>query len=72
MHGEQRKSERIDNGVREDRSGKKVCASDMADRMEPTVRGREADTTDWEATAVRVEGMDMLEMEDEVEQGQQG
>ena len=38
-------------------------------RIEPAVQGR---TTDWEATAARLEGTGMLEVEDEVEQGQQG
>ena len=43
-------------------------ASDMADRMEPTIRERVADTVDREAAVVRVERMGKLEMEDEAEQ----
>ena len=43
---------------------------DMVDRMEPVVRGCATDTVDREATAVRVERTGMLEIEDEVDQGQ--
>ena len=40
--------------------------------MEPMVWGHVADTMDWEATMVRMGMMGMLEMEDEVGQGQRG
>ena len=40
--------------------------------MEPMVRGHVVDTVDREATMVRMGRMGMLEMEDEVGQGQRG
>ena len=69
------KSDWINTIVREvyyNQPGRKVRASDMVDRMGRTVRGRAADTAALEPTVVLVEGTGMLEMEDEVEQGQRG
>ena len=71
----QRKRDRIGDIVREvyyDRPRGKVRASYMVDRMEPMVRGHVADMVDREATMVRMGRMGMLEMEDEVGQGQRG
>ena len=44
----------------------------MANRMGPTVRERVEEVIDREAMVVCVEARVVLEMEDEVEQGQQG
>ena len=73
--GGQRKSNRINVIVREvyyDRPGRKVRASYMVDWMETMVRGRVANMVDQEVTMVRMGRMGMLEMEDEVGQGQRG
>ena len=43
-------------------------SSSVVDRMEPTVRDHLAEMVDREATVVRVEGVVLLEVEDEVGQ----
>ena len=43
-------------------------SSSVADRMAPTVRDHSAEVVDREATVVRVDGVDLLEVEDEAEQ----
>ena len=43
-------------------------SSSMVDRMEPTVRDHSTEMVDREAAAVRVEGVVLLEVEDEVGQ----
>ena len=81
MHGERKKGDRLDNDVRKDWLKKKVRVGDMADRMELVFRGDAMDLADRvepmvrgcaSDTVARVEGTGMLEMEDEVEQGQRG
>ena len=43
-------------------------SSSVADRMEPTVRDHSAKMVGRKATVVRVDGVDLLEVEDEAEQ----
>ena len=43
-------------------------SSSVVDRMEPTVRDHSAEMVGWKATVVRVDGVDLLEVEDEVRQ----
>ena len=71
------------NDVREDRTERKARASDMVDReasmvrghmvdvvnqMEPTVRDHSAEMVGRKATMVRVDGVDLLEVDDEAGQ----
>jgi hypothetical protein len=51
--GRQRKDDRVGNGVWENRTGWKVQAPNVVDRVEPTVRWQRPDPVDWVETTVR-------------------
>ena len=61
IRGRQRESYRVGNGIREDRTGRKVWASDMVDWIEPTVQDHSAEMVDREATVVRGHTVDVAD-----------
>ena len=59
MRGGQKKSDRIGNGVQEDRSKKKARAAHMADRMGSVFKGHTVDVADRMASTDRIQTTDM-------------